>query len=47
MNIGKVSTDLNAAIALNFKVAFEDIPQYGVRNQFTDDRGQKSGDRKQ
>ncbi len=30
MNIGKVSTDLNAANAPNFRVAFEGIPQYGV-----------------
>ena len=47
MNIGKVSTGLNATIGLNFRLAFEDIPQYGVRNEFTDDRGQKSEDRKQ
>jgi hypothetical protein len=30
MNMGKVSTGLNAAMALNFRVAFEGIPQYGV-----------------
>jgi hypothetical protein len=30
MNIGKVSTGLNAAITVNLRVAFKDIPQYGV-----------------
>jgi hypothetical protein len=33
MNIGKVSTGLNAAHALNFRLAFEDIPQYGVNTK--------------
>jgi len=42
MNIGKVSTGLQAAIAVNFRVAFEAIPQYGVCCLVTKDRNQKT-----
>lgn len=30
MNISKVSTGLNAAFGLKFRVAFGEFPQYGV-----------------
>lgn len=44
MKISKVSTGLNAAFGLKFRVAFGELPQYGVQCQRSEVRRQKTDD---